>query len=157
MSNNAHTKKRSCTQMANQLSKELTSLGSADKAILFLRIFSGVLLFTQAITKSQDYIWLSEVYPPILGVDAPTVVSIVGIIEVVAGVLLTIGLFTRIVSILMAVMMMAAALLFFPGQTFTEGELKFVYAGIYVTLAIGGGGRYSFDNLIATLTGRNGT
>lgn len=153
MSNNAHTKRRSCTQIAKQLSISLTSLGSAEKALNFLRILAGILLFTQAITKSQDYQWLAEEYPTILGIGAPTVVSIVGIIEVVAGVLLTIGLFTRPVAILMALVMMAAALLFFPQQSFSEGELKFIYAGIYVTLAIGGGGRYSIDSLLATLRG----
>jgi putative oxidoreductase len=128
-------------------------MGSADKAALFLRIFAGILLFTQAITKSQDYLWLSEEYPTILGIGAPKVVSIVGIVELVAGVLLTVGLFTRITAVVMAVVMFAAAFLFFPGQSFDQGELKFIYAGIYITLAISGGGRYSLDNLVAALRG----
>lgn len=153
MSNNAHSKESCCTHNLQRLTSSLTSLGSVEKALNFLRIFAGVLLFTQAITKSQDYQWLAEEYPTILGLSAPTVVSIVGIIEVVAGVLLTIGLFTRPVAILMALVMMAAALLFFPGQSLPEGELKFIYAGIYVTLAIGGGGGYSLDRLITTLRG----
>lgn len=128
--------------------------GVADKATLFLRIFVGALLFTQAITKSQDYLWLENEYPSILGIPPATILSIVGIIEAVAGVMLTIGLLTRYCSIFMAAMMFAAAFVFFPGQNFYEGELKFVYAGIYITLAISGGGRYSLDTLIFSLRPR---
>lgn len=126
-------------------------LGSADKATLFLRIFIGTLLFTQAITKSQDYLWLQEQYPSIFGIPPSSVVSMVGVVEAIAGVLLTIGLMTRYCSAVMAIMMFAAAFLFFPAQNFYEGELKVVYAGIYITLAISGGGRYSLDTLIFSL------
>ena len=153
MSKNAYRDGTNSTSPAEQISRQLTSMGSAYKAALFLRIFAGILLFTQAITKSQDYLWLSEEYPTILGIGAPKVVSIVGIVELVAGVLLTVGLFTRITAVVMAVVMFAAAFLFFPGQSFDQGELKFIYAGIYITLAISGGGRYSLDNLVDVLRG----
>jgi putative oxidoreductase len=129
--------------------------GSADKATLFLRIFIGILLFTQAITKSQDYLWLEEFYPSILGLEPATVLSMVGVIEAIAGVMLTIGLLTRYCAALMAIMMFAAAFLFFPHQGFAEGELKFVYTGIYLSLVISGGGRYSLDTIIFSLKGKS--
>lgn len=121
---------------------------NSDKATLFLRLFVGALLFTQAITKSQQFPWLEEQYPTILGLDASSVVSLVGIIEAIAGAMLTIGLLTRPVSLLMAVVMFGAAFLFFPSQSFDQAELKVVYIGLYVTLAISGGGKYSLDNII---------
>lgn len=127
---------------------------SSDKATLFLRLFVGALLFTQAITKSQQYPWLEGEYPAIGGLDAASVVSIVGIIEAISGAMLTIGLLTRPVSLLMAVVMFGAAFIFFPSQGFEEAELKVVYVGLYVTLAISGGGRYSLDNIIYGLRTR---
>ena len=123
-------------------------IGAADKATLFLRLFIGALLFTQAITKSQQYPWLESEYPTILGIDGASVVTIVGLLELIAGVMLTVGLLTRLVAIVMAVAMLAAAFVFFPGQSFDQSELKVVYAGIYVAIAISGGGRYAFDTLI---------
>ncbi len=123
-------------------------IGASDKATLFLRLFIGAILFTEAITKSQQYPWLESEYPTLLGINGASVVTIVGVLELLAGVMLTIGLLTRVVAILMALAMLSAAFIFFPGQSFDQSELKVVYAGIYVTLAISGGGRYAFDTLI---------
>lgn len=124
-----------------------TAPTSADKAALFLRLFIGALLFTEAITKSQQYPWLEQEYPTILGIGGAAIVSIVGILEVIAGVLISIGLFTRATATIMAIVMFFAAFFIFPQQTFSQGELKFVYTGIYITLAIGGGGRYALDEV----------
>lgn len=129
----------------------LSSLGAADKATLFLRLFIGAILFTQAITKSQQYPFLEGEYPSIGGLSAAEVVSLVGVVEVVAGVMITVGFLTRLTAAVMAVVMLGAALLFFPHQSFDEGELKVVYAGIYITLLISGGGRYSLDATLLPL------
>ena len=127
------------------------SAGRADSAILFLRLFIGTLLFTQAITKSQQYLWLEGEYPSLWGLSGADVVSIVGVLEAVAGALLAVGLLTRLTSAVMAVMMVGAAFLLFPGQSFDEAELKVVYAGIYIFLLIAGGGRYSLDRLVCIM------
>ena len=71
--------------------------------------------------------------------------------EAIAGVMLTIGLLTRLTSVVMMVLMLGAAFLFFPHQGFAQAELKVVYAGIYATLAISGGGRYALDVVIFSL------
>jgi putative oxidoreductase len=140
------------TEEQKNLNKEIVPpFGGADKAALFLRIFIGTLLFTQAITKSQDYLWLEQQYPSIWGIPPSTILSMVGVIEAIAGVMLTIGLLTRYCASVMAALMFAAAFIFFPHQDFAEGELKFVYTGIYITLAISGGGRYSLDTIIFSL------
>ena len=127
------------------------SAGRADSAILFLRLFIGTLLFTQAITKSQQYLWLEGEYPSLWGLSGADVVSFVGVLEAVAGALLAVGLLTRLTSAVMTVVMVGAAFLLFPGQSFDEAELKVVYAGIYVFLLIAGGGRYSLDRLVCIM------
>lgn len=129
------------------MSNTLSTPTRTDKATLFLRLFIGAILFTEAITKSQQYPWLEQQYPTLFGIDGADTVSIVGFLELLAGVFLTIGLFTRITAGIMAIAMFAAAFLLFPNQTFAQGELKFIYMGIYITLAIGGGGRYGLDEV----------
>ena len=121
---------------------------SADKATLFLRLFIGAVLFTEAITKSQQYPWLEGEYPALWGLSGADIVSIAGVVEAIAGVMITIGLLTRLTAGAMAVVMVGAAFLFFPHQSFDQAELKIIYAGIYITLAISGGGRYSLDALL---------
>lgn len=150
MNKNRHTTEQSDTSAYRQ-QQPLPSLATADKATLFLRLFIGALLFTQAITKSQDYPLLEGEYPAIWGLTAAEVVSLIGVLEAVAGAMITVGLLTRVVSGVMAVVMLAAAFFFFPSQTFDQGELKVVYAGIYITLIISGGGRYSLDNTLPLL------
>ena len=67
-------------------------MGNADTATLFLRLFIGVVLFTQAITKSQQYPFLEGEYPAIGGLSAAEVVSAIGVLELVAGgLLITVG------------------------------------------------------------------
>ena len=62
--------------------------------------------------------------------------------------LLAVGLFTRITSAVMTVLMIGAAFLLFPHQSFDQAELKVVYGGIYIFLLIAGAGRYSLDRLV---------
>ena len=118
-----------------------------DKGLLFLRLFTATLLFTEAITKSQDFLLIENDYPTILGISSAQIVTITGLLELGAGVLLAMGLFVRPVAAVMTVVMFGAAFLFFPGQTFAQAELHVVFAGIYIFLAIVGGGRYSLDRL----------
>lgn len=151
----SHTQKNDKTPHTHSSAKgvegdscALVAASKADSAILFLRLFIGTILFTQAITKSQQYPWLEGEYPSLWGLSGADVVSLVGIIEAVAGALLAVGLFTRITSAVMTVVMIGAAFLLFPHQSFDQAELKVVYGGIYIFLLIAGAGRYSLDRLV---------
>lgn len=151
----SHTQKNDKTPHTHSSAKgvegdscALVAASRADSAILFLRLFIGTILFTQAITKSQQYPWLEQEYPSLWGLSGADVVSLVGIIEAVAGALLAVGLFTRITSAVMTVVMIGAAFLLFPHQSFDQAELKVVYGGIYIFLLIAGAGRYSLDRLV---------
>lgn len=116
-----------------------------DRALLYLRIFIGAMLLTRVITKSQEYLVLEDEYPRILGIDGGSVVTIAGIVEVLCAVAVITGFWIRYASALMVVVMLGA-LFFFPSQTFSQGELNFVYAGIFLFFALSGGGRYAMTN-----------
>lgn len=143
--------KKSKITTVSLLPGQADSVQRTDKAILFLRLFLATILFTQAITKSQQYPWLVQEYPSIFGLSGADVVSLVGVIDLVAAVLIGIGLFTRITSAVMVVVMLGAAFLMFPHQSFALAEAKVVYAGIYLFLLLAGAGRYSFDRLLCNL------
>ncbi|MDY3979380.1 MAG: DoxX family protein [Tidjanibacter sp.] len=117
-----------------------------DRALLYLRIFIGAMLLTRVITKSQEYLVLEDEYPRILGIDGGSVVTIAGIVEVLCAVAVITGFWIRYASALMVAVMLSAALLFFPNQTFAQGELNFVYGGVFLFFALSGGGSYAMVN-----------
>ena len=91
-----------------------------------------------------------------LGIPFPTVAAWgVGLLELVGGVLLLVGLFTRVVSALLAVdMAVATALAHFPsGFVVANGgyEYTLVLALSAVGLAIGGAGAASIDRALGGL------
>ena len=100
------------------------------------------------ITKLQDYEMLYPSFPDLLGLGGGTTLTIITLIEVGCSALLIIGLLVRPASIILAIGMFTATFIAFPHKTFAQGELSFVYMGIYLALAISGGGRYAFDKLL---------
>ena len=61
------------------------------------------------------------------------------------------GAFYRLALIPMIFSMCVAFLLVHRGQPFVAKELAFIYLVIFVVLFVMGAGRYSLDNVIATL------
>ncbi len=104
-------------------------------------------MLTHGITKVQNYDMLLSTFPDPLGIGTGASITLIALAEVGCSCLLIIGLFVRISAIILAFGMFVATFLAFPGQSFAQGELSFVYMGIYVFLAISGGGWYSLDNL----------
>ena len=76
-----------------------------------------------------------------------------GIIELIGGVLIVLGLFTRSVAFILAGDMAVAYFIahaprgFFP--LLNAGELAIVYCFVFLYLAVAGGGVWSLDNLRA--------
>lgn len=124
----------------------------ANSAILFLRIFIGGVILLHIIGKMQDYDNLILSYHCILGLDAPTSFAVITILEGLFAAMIILGIATRLAAVMMlivSIMSIAEALLITPADM-TALKLNFVYAGIYITLLISGGGLYAFNvpNLI---------
>lgn len=95
--------------------------------------------------------------------DLPTIAVIAGILELVGGILVMVGLFTRWTSFVMSGLMafaywMAHGLLFTnpegPGAIgflpiVNKGELAVLYCFVFLYLFFAGGGSWSLDNLIS--------
>ena len=118
-----------------------------DSATLFLRIFIGAMMLTHVIGKIQDYNAIVDSFPDPLHIGSVASFNLIIIIEAGCSALLIMGLMTRLATIPLIAGMFTATFLTFPDKSFADGELSFIYMGVYIALLISGGGRYSLDML----------
>lgn len=111
-----------------------------------LRIMSGLLLLQHGTTK---YLYFPE--SPMSGMSPLTMSGIAGLLELVGGVLLVVGLFTRPVAFILSGMTAVAYFYahaprgFFP--ILNGGELAVLYCFVLLYLAAAGGGAWSVDRM----------
>ncbi|HET9957168.1 MAG TPA: DoxX family protein [Polyangiaceae bacterium] len=111
-----------------------------------LRIVSGVLFTFHGVQKIFGV--LTQHQPPV-----GSQIWVGGIIELVGGILIAIGLFTRCAAFVASGTMAVAYTQFHWklqfGQSFfpavNQGELALVYAFLFLYIAAAGGGRFSVD------------
>lgn len=127
--------------------KERDVRNMSDVAVLFLRLFIGGVVLLHIIGKLQTYDNVVLTYRHILGFDGATSFAIVTILEGLFAAMIMIGVATRLAaSMMIIVSAMAIAEALLPGGLPTDhAKLYFVYMGIYMTLVISGGGRFSFQ------------
>jgi putative oxidoreductase len=114
-----------------------------------LRIIVGLLFLEHGTSK-----YLSLPVSQMTGVAPTSLSGINGMIEIVGGVLIVLGLFTRPVAFILAGDMAVAYFIahgsrgFFP--LLNGGELAIVYCFVFLYLAVAGGGEWSVDQLWVT-------
>lgn len=122
---------------------------SAYNAIILsvLRIVTGLLLLQHGTTK---YLSLPE--GPMNNASPMTLSGFAGILELVGGVLLILGLFTRPVAFVLSGMLAVAYFIAHAPQGFfpilNGGELAVLYCFVLLYLAAAGGGSLSLDRAI---------
>lgn len=127
--------------MRKRISDWIEQYRCMDWAVLYLRLFTGAMMLFHNIGKIQNYNEIINSYPSLLYINPPAVFVIGTLIEVVAAVLIILGLWVRAAALVMAL----GILLMFAWGGFGAGELEFVWLGIYVFLIVSGGGFYAFD------------
>ena len=121
---------------------------SSDAALLLLRIwFGAAMLFLHGWGKLMNFSTMSSKFvdPFGIGQTPSLVLAIFG--ELVCSALLVAGLFTRFAA-LASGLTMATAFWFAHGaklQGQNNGEMAFLYLGVYVALFVAGGGKFSAD------------
>jgi putative oxidoreductase len=112
-----------------------------------LRIMSGLLILQHGTTK-----FLGIPVGPMNNIDPTSLGGIAGMIELVGGVLLVIGLFTRPAAFILSGTMAAAYFLAHASRSFypilNEGELAVLYCFVFLYLAAAGGGAWSVDRMM---------
>jgi putative oxidoreductase len=117
----------------------------------FLRIVVGSLYMEHGLAKTLDFPHQPNHAPYVLSTLNP---GLQGLLELVGGLLLALGLFTRTVTFILAGNMAVAYFMvhaprgFFP--LLNGGELAIVYCFVFLYFWIAGGGPLSLDRLRAS-------
>jgi len=118
----------------------------SDQLLSVLRIMSGLLFLQHGTTK-----YLSFPLTKMSGATPTTMSGAAGLIELVGGVLLVLGLFTRPVAFILSGTMAVAYFYahhprgFFP--IINMGELAVLYCFAFLYIAAAGGGAWSIDRI----------
>lgn len=112
-----------------------------------LRIMSGLLLLQHGTTK-----YLSFPETQMSGASPASMSGAAGLIELVGGVLIVAGLFTRPVSFIVSGMLAVAYFYAHAGRDFfpilNGGELAALYCFVFLYLAAAGAGPLSIDRIL---------
>jgi putative oxidoreductase len=135
--------------MSNVLSRTVApawnSVLSAPVVLSVLRIMTGLLLLQHGTGKLFGF----PAGLPLVDKMPAGLMYFTGTMELVGGVLITIGLFTRPVAFILSGFMAAAYFMahfpngFFPAVNF--GELAVLYCFVFLFLAAAGPGRWAID------------
>ena len=126
--------------------------------IPLLRVVTGYLFLASGVDKL--FINGPPEVPPELGGLLPVaIVVMISLGELVCGAALVAGLLTRLVSILLALLMVADILMIHPPDAFFEQDAGYEYALLRLaastTLALVGSGKVALDNVLAKRRGTN--
>lgn len=116
-----------------------------DVLYFLFRVMVGFFFFLHGAQKIFG--WFSANDP----VDLTSLMGLAGLIEIVAGILLIIGLWTRIVAFFSAIQMLVAYFMMHAPQNLVplvnRGELALLYFAAFLVLIIYGSGKASLDHL----------
>lgn len=117
------------------------------RVLSILRIMAALMFLAHGTGK----LFAFPVVPMFANVQLFSLFGIAGVIELVGGVLLALGLFTRPVAFILSGQMAVAYFLIHAPQNFfpilNGGELAAVYSFLFLYFAVAGGGAWSLDAL----------
>ena len=120
---------------------------SVSRLLLTLRLFFGFLFLMHGIDKLANFEVLSYSFPDPLGMGSHLSLVLVILAEVFCA-LTFIGGFLFRISLLPMLFSMFIAFFYAHGGSIADGELAFIYLGVFLLLLVTGPGRYSADYLI---------
>lgn len=132
--------------MVKQLLEILREYRFIDRAILFLRLFVGVLISLHIIDKLQTYNFVLTGYPALLFESSWATFVIFTFLEAMFAVMLILGYATRFAAFIMALGMFVEIFIVYTSLGWLGVERQILYIGIYVTLLLSGGGRYALES-----------
>jgi putative oxidoreductase len=128
----------------NSVVSERYSLG----LLSILRIFTGLSLLQHGTAKIVGF----PAVPIFAKVEIGSLIGVGGLIELIGGILFTIGLFTRPVAFVLSGFTAAAYFMAHASKSFypivNGGELAAVYCFVFLYFLFAGAGPWSVDTLI---------
>ena len=120
---------------------------SVSRLLLTLRLFFGFLFLMHGIDQLANFEVLSYSFPDPLGMGSHLSLVLVILAEVFCA-LTFIGGFLFRFSLLPMLFAMFIAFFYAHGGSIADGELAFIYLGVFLLLLVTSPGRYSADYLI---------
>ncbi len=123
---------------------------SLDWASLLLRLaFGGLLAMNHGWSKFASYSEKAADWADPIGVGGPTSLTLAIFGELVCGLLVAVGLFTRLATIPTIITMLVIVFIVHWNDPFADKEHGLLYLFAYATIFFLGAGRYSLDAVIA--------
>lgn len=132
--------------MMKQLLEILREYRFIDRAILFLRLFVGVLISLHIIDKLQTYNFVLTGYPALLFDSSLATFVIFTLLEAIFAFMIIVGYGTRFAAFIMALGMFVEIFIIYPSLGWLGVERQILYIGIYVALVLSGAGRYGLES-----------
>ncbi|MBM65829.1 MAG: 1-pyrroline-5-carboxylate dehydrogenase [Myxococcales bacterium] len=125
---------------------EAKAAAGADLGLLFLRVSVGAfMLLGHGWPKLANFAAKSAHFPDPLGVGSSLSLSLAIVGEVLAPLLIILGLFTRLATVPLIITMVVAAVMVHGGDPWAKKEFALLYALPAIALLFTGAGRHSLD------------
>lgn len=124
------------------------SAGAFNVAMLFLRIASGALMMNHGYNKLVTFASKKATFMNFLGIGRATSLSLTIFAEFFCALFIIIGLFTRLATVPLIIVMCVAVFKAHNADFFGEAELASMYLAAYVVLLLVGPGRISVDGMV---------
>jgi len=138
-------------QSLKNLLKKLSNIKIPDTQIatpwglFFLRVAVSIMMLSHGIPKFLSYSEKFHTFQDPLGISSPISLTMAIGAEVFCSLALILGLRPRFAAIPLLFTMLVAAILVHGADPFQKQELPLVYASIFATLMICGGGALQLD------------
>jgi putative oxidoreductase len=124
------------------------SSGAFNAGILVLRLTSGILMMNHGYEKLVNFSQKKGEFMNFLGMGQTASLALTVFAEFFCALFIIIGLFTRLATIPLIVVMCVALFQAHNSDFFGLGEKAALYLGAYLTLLFVGPGKVSVDNMI---------
>lgn len=125
--------------MLNALKNEAKTL---PYGLFILRVVSGLLMLSHGIPKLMEFSDKMQTFPDPIGLGSPVALSLTVFSEVICALFLVLGIKTRWVAIPLLITMLVASLVIHAADPLGKKELALLYAGIFASLFLTGGGAF---------------
>ncbi|MDX1637810.1 MAG: DoxX family protein [Balneolaceae bacterium] len=127
-------------------SSALHSFVNEHITVLFLRVAAGAFILTHGIPKIIKVLTGDFQFADPLGIGAGISLILSAFAEGVCGLMVLLGLGTRIASFFLIINMAVAGFIFHADDPFSGKEKALLFLIIFIVMALFGGGKYSLDH-----------
>lgn len=124
------------------------STGAFNAALLVLRLGTGLLMMNHGYDKLVHFGSMHNKFMNFMGIGTSLSLALVIFAEFFCSIFIVLGLFTRLATIPLIIVMCVALFKAHNAEVFGKGELAALYLAAYFTILLVGPGKVSVDGMI---------